>query len=346
MIAKGGSALRKPSLPIVFLAVVVFLAFRGTSDLRAEETTHTVVKGDTLWDISMKYLKTPWKWPLVWANNQDITNPHLIYPGDRVIITTEGGRTILKIIPSPERGGEEREAVFYTPREIASVKDKSVVLAPQFALYMFSPNLLKGSGEIVRKVENGELISENDHIVISSGSAFKKDQVVTIVTKIQDIVDEEGDSAGYLYRITGMARVDEVVGGLVKATVTYSLQESRIGSIIFDDIPPIKPVALDISEPSGISGVVMDHHGGVVGGATFDLVFVNAGTRQGVEKGALLSVYRKTDALGGDANRQAASFHDPIGVIVVLQSLDSSSMGLVVQSKELIEKGALVLGRK
>lgn len=312
--------------------------------LCAEETTHTVVKGDTLWDISMKYLSTPWKWPLIWANNKDITNPHLIYPGDIVVITREGDKTIFKIIPSPERPSQEKEMVFYTPEQAASVKDKSIVLAPQFSLYMYSPNVLTGAGEVVRKMGGGELVSENDIIAIRTSSPLKKDQVVTLVTKIQEVNDASGDLAGYLYRISGTARIEEISGGFVKARVTYSLQESRVGSIVFDDIPPIKPVSMSITEPTGVSATVMDHYGGIMGSGTYDLVFMNAGKNHGIEKGALLSLYRKTDTSTPGAD--SASFHEHVGYVLVLQALDTSSMGIVVQSKEVISKGMLVMGRK
>jgi nucleoid-associated protein YgaU len=43
---------------------------------------HTVVKGDTLWDLSQNYLGSPWYWPKVWSYNPEIANPHWIYPGN------------------------------------------------------------------------------------------------------------------------------------------------------------------------------------------------------------------------------------------------------------------------
>ena len=45
---------------------------------------YTVQKGDTLWDLSQKFSDTPWQWPELWKENQEISNPHRIYPGERI----------------------------------------------------------------------------------------------------------------------------------------------------------------------------------------------------------------------------------------------------------------------
>jgi hypothetical protein len=51
---------------------------------KAPGEVHTVVRGDTLWDLSSQYLGTPWYWPKVWSYNPEIANPHWIYPGNKV----------------------------------------------------------------------------------------------------------------------------------------------------------------------------------------------------------------------------------------------------------------------
>ena len=78
----------------LFCGVVAAPAAALTCEFRADAPDqHTVVRGDTLWDISGKFLQQPWCWPTVWGMNRDeIANPHWIYPGQIIWLDRAAGR--------------------------------------------------------------------------------------------------------------------------------------------------------------------------------------------------------------------------------------------------------------
>ncbi|MFT4179125.1 MAG: LysM peptidoglycan-binding domain-containing protein [Thermomonas sp.] len=64
-------------------ALLTVATYAAAVELRSDHPdTYVVKRGDTLWDISARFLKKPWLWPEIWQANPQVKNPHLIYPGD------------------------------------------------------------------------------------------------------------------------------------------------------------------------------------------------------------------------------------------------------------------------
>ena len=98
---------------IVLLAgmVVTVAVYAAGAQLRADHPdSYTVRRGDTLWDISAKFLSKPWLWPEIWQANPQVRNPHLIYPGDVLNLSFINGPR-LRLEPSVHREGEAVPAI-------------------------------------------------------------------------------------------------------------------------------------------------------------------------------------------------------------------------------------------
>jgi hypothetical protein len=94
----------KQILSVAAGAGIALAVFAADVELKQDHPdTYVVVKGDTLWDISGKFLAKPWLWPEIWQANPQVENPHLIYPGDQLNLVWVDGRPRL-MLGNGERG--------------------------------------------------------------------------------------------------------------------------------------------------------------------------------------------------------------------------------------------------
>jgi len=342
-----------------------------------EEVVHTVKKGDTLWDISNKYLKTPWSWPLVWSNNEAITNPHLIYPGDKVVITYKDGAYRITIVPAD--GGEPRgytlqeiadhtgktmvlspnyacylykdgayritivpadggEPRGYTLQEIADHTGKTMVLSPNYACYLYKDAKYTGEGTVAGKQDSGEFSSVDDMILIKMSQPTSS-KGVAILTPLK-VIKKKDATLGYVYKVIGLAEVKDTPSGLVRARITYANQEIKKGDIVTDNISDLKPLTIRLSQPAlSTDGIILDYSGGIAGSSAADIIFTDIGASHGLKPGSLVNIYKPYTV------KDEGTVEDYCGLALVIQSLDSSAMAVVLESTDILQKGYPVKAR-
>lgn len=260
---------------------------------------YTVVKGDTLWGISERFLKNPWKWPEVWGfNREQIKNPHLIYPGDSVILVRGAQprlmleRDALETIKlSPQARVEPLEgktaAIPSIPYEAISfllnqgglVNDKELASAPRI-LGSSEGRVLFGAGDRVYATASDASVPRWE--IVRAGPAV--------------IDPDSGESLGNLLIHIGMMHMVEPGQPAlfeIDKTSQEVLERDRLyphfgnGEMAFVPHAPDKPIAAKVA--STLTGAKLT--------GTYSSLVLNKGSKDGVEVGHVLGVYRSAPSI-------------------------------------------------
>ena len=252
---------------------------------------HVVVKGDTLWGISAKFLKDPWQWPSIWKLNRDqIKNPHWIYPGDVIVLDMSSGTPQLRLL---------RETVTLQPGAVEEPLDKTAISTIQLSAIapFLSQPLVIEKNQLAKSPRI--IASQDDRVVLSPGTRI-------YINKI-----EEGDNLNwYVYR-PGDDLVDpdtkKVLG--VEAIYLGDAKITKYGEPASADITKAKeeiftkdrlvPTGDDVvtnfvphAPESAISGRIIKIYGGVAEAGPQSIVSISRGTKDGIEVGHVLAINR------------------------------------------------------
>ncbi|WP_047551681.1 LysM peptidoglycan-binding domain-containing protein [Methylotenera sp. G11] len=252
---------------------------------------HVVVKGDTLWGISSRFLKDPWLWPKVWKlNRSQIKNPHLIYPGDVVFLDYSSGKPELKLL---------RETITLQPGAVEEPLQKSAV--PTIPLNVIAPFLsqplviekdqLANSPRIIAGQDNRVVLSTGTKIYINkieeedglNWFVYRPGQTLTDPDSKEDL----GVEATYL----GDARMTRY-GEPASAVVTKAKEEI----FIKDRLVPAGDEAVTNFVPhapdADIRGRIIKIYGGLAEAGPESIVAISRGAADGVEIGHVLAINR------------------------------------------------------
>lgn len=243
--------------------------------------THTVVTGDTLWDLSAHYYGNPYEWPRVWSYNPEITNPHWIYPQDQVRLVPADGAPVAAGAPHPHVVASQRG------------DDDSIWLREQGWL---DPDALEAAGEVVGSPTDHMLMSPYDEVYVRFDHAEGTPRgEYTIFREVAAGAREPGEQ-GTLVQILGTVRVDtwDADRHTARATLIEALEPIERGYRVaavprrFDVVAPVRA---DRDLDSQVVAELVPH---VLLG-TDQIVFIPVGTDDGLQLGNRMYVIRRGD---------------------------------------------------
>ena len=346
---------------LILLVLLPVICFADQIEIKeSAPEVYIVKKGDTLWDISNLYLYQPWLWPQLWRTNTHITNPHLIYPGDELRLSTnekgesvlevvrETPKAVIKISPSGEKTIKAAQAIPALPWSVIKPYVEHDMIMSQES-YDKHPYILGN--------QDGAVHFATDDLVLSKSIRGRADsfRVVRQQNKIHDL---EGNFLGV--QVRHLADAEPFESRLDKQALIKIKQAS------FEIKRGDKIIPATELEPETIILQAADVQRGYIIGdleqhnllGRFNVVVLDLGAND-VSAGTVMGIYAQGPKIidseepqyEGENNflRSAFSVDDEIaqpalkvGELVVFKVFEKASFALITQSSKIIRKGAIV----
>lgn len=261
---------------------------------------YVVVKGDTLWGIAGKFLDQPWRWPEIWQLNRDqIRNPHRIYPGDVVVLERlADGKARLRLVKNQKYTG--RETVVLTPSaRIEPHPDTPpipVISPADIGPFLSQPLVIEkdglaGAPEIVASEENRVVIGAGNRAYVT-GLKPGDPQQWQVFRPGRALVDPDTQEIlGYEAVYLGEARVKRF-GETSTIEILRAVAEinrgDRLVRVSEGELSNFVPHAPD----RPVRGRIVSVYSGVAEAGPKAIVALNRGSRDGLERGQVLAIYR------------------------------------------------------
>jgi hypothetical protein len=315
--------------------------------------SYVVKRGDTLWGIAKVFLRDPWFWPEIWQVNQQIQNPHLIYPGDTLRLVYIDGRPRITLQPGMmERGNAAR----VLPRVRSQPLEAAVTTIPYAAVaaFMSKPSVLANE-----QIKSAPYVfaTRDSHVVVSEGDTMyargfsDPAQLGTHynVIRVGDPLRDPDDDriVGYDGIFTGSGHVTRS-GDPATLIITESTRETVPGDKLFAGGVDVPLDFIPSSPKVKVSGRIMAVSDGTTVIGQYQVVVINRGARDGLSPGNVLAVLEVGGSvrdtvnrgfLGGMSRLGAKNVQLPderTGTFMVFKTFDQLSYGLIMEAKSII----------
>lgn len=299
--------------------------------------SYTVVRGDTLWDISGKFLRQPWKWPKIWKANPQVQNPHLIYPGDVLNLVYVDGQPRLVL-----GRGESRGTIKLSPKVRSTPMAEAIPAIPleKINSFLLSNRIVDSDSEFSQApyvvAGNAErVVSGAGDRIYARGSFADGQPVYGLFRQGKTYTDPQtGEVLGINADDVGSGEVVAEEGDIATLVLSRTTQEVRTG----DRLLPTEERAISStfmpSEPvNEIDGVILDVPRGVTQVGQLDVVTLNKGLRDGLSEGNVLAVYKTGETVRDRITGESVKIPDErSGLLMVFRVYDKLSYGLVLNA--------------
>ena len=310
---------------------------------------HLVVKGDTLWGISGKFLEHAWCWPQVWGmNREEIRNPHWIYPGQIVYFDRAAGRLRLG---RPGAGAGGSADVRLSPQIRISGLDNDAIrsiLPSEIEPFLSQPlvieeNEFKDTPRIVATQEGHVFLGKDDKAYVrgdlKGGTSF---QVFRPGKPLKDPTTTKiiGYEAVYLGDVK-LVRTGKTADEADSFVVSNSKEEMGVG----DRLLPAPPRPLINYVPHAperaVDARIVSVYGGVNQAGQNQVVSVNRGAEEGLDVGAVLELSRFGVMIKDttDDKKPVKLPDEKYGELFIFRTFKHISYGLVMQVRQAVQVG-------
>lgn len=320
---------------IIFFAMIFF-----PFHLAAQETTktveheagfyYTVQKKDTLWDLSQRFSDSAWLWPDLWKENNQILNPHRIYPGMRIRLFHQTGvesyfiKTAEKKPLSKEEPPKELPFYYYSPIDSIGFIRKTPV----------TPH-----GYIFKVKDNKNMISTWDlvYIMQQNDMPYTLGDKYTVYRTLDPLTDKKTKARiGIQHYLTGVVEIIKKEPRFVIARVIRSFRAIGINDLLMPYKKRDPKIILTASRP-GLNGKILltEEQDTLIGGNT--VAFINKGQEDGVEQGQSYSIYYQEKEKIGQKQKQDLLLTPVVyGTLLVLHTEPTTSTVLITSSERTV----------
>lgn len=310
--------------------------------------SYTVKRGDTLWDISKLFLKSPWRWPELWGMNlQQIRNPHLIFPGQVLYLDKSSGRARLRL-GSPVGG-----TIKLSPRVREGSLDDAIATVPlhliepffnEAVIFETSEELLKAP-RIVATQEGRVMVSRGETAYVRGDMAGRREFRLFREPKplrdptTKEVLGFEGVYVGSSELVREGAEGTGADGKTLIVPSTITVTSVRQEGMVGDRLAPVAPRDFDSVVPHApqgeVAGQIVSIYGEALTAGQNQVVSLNRGARDGMERGHVLALWRD-----GETTRDVTVPGKPTiklpderhGLLYVFRVFDKMSYALILSA--------------